>query len=53
MTRDRLRLAGRRTTRDPGSVTGGTATIRRRKATPASPNNTSTARTSPETETVR
>ncbi|WP_405947637.1 hypothetical protein OG588_14460 [Streptomyces prunicolor] len=46
--RDCLRLAGRRTTRDPGPVTGGTATTRRRKATPASPNSTF-----PETETVR
>ncbi|MFG2781449.1 hypothetical protein ACGFY7_26825 [Streptomyces prunicolor] len=51
--RDCLRLAGRRTTRDPGPVTGGTATTRPREATPASPNSTFPARTSPETETVR
>ncbi|MGW0836104.1 hypothetical protein [Streptomyces prunicolor] len=50
--RDCLRLAGRRTTRDPGTVTGGTATTRR-KATPASLNRAFPARTSPETETVR
>jgi len=49
--RDCLRLTGRRTTRDLDSVTGDAATIRRREATPASPNNT--LPTSPETETVR
>ncbi len=49
--RDCLRLTGRRTTRDLGSVTGDTATTRRREATPTSPN--SAFLTSPETEPVR
>ncbi|WP_158711667.1 hypothetical protein [Streptomyces xylophagus] len=51
--RDCLRLAGRRTTRDLDSATGGTAAIRRLEAAPVSPDTTFPTRTAPETEPVR
>jgi hypothetical protein len=50
---DRLRLADRRTTRDPGSATGRTDTGRLLDATPAPSHRRIPAMTTTEMETVR